>query len=430
MSELLHSVLRGARPDLRAFVDALGHVVPGLDRFEHTEQDPEWHAEGDVFVHTQWVLDALYAELDSDLGRALSPEDQRDVVLGAVFHDLAKPWTTRRAEIRGVERVVAPRHEAKGRATLATTLVDAGLPWPALWKLMGVVGSHHEPKQLVVKDRGPGEHRRISRRVDAEAVAWVERADMRGRICPDRARQVEHVEMFSLAMAEYAPPGWHDAWRAHFAAALADRPAAFRDRVFGEAIRLLEADRIREPDEAGFLAFREPEAPPELVVLCGPSGSGKTTFVDRHLRDHEVVSLDALRDALAGDRSDQSLDGAVRQAAKAALKAALRPGRRVVWDATCLRADFRSAVCQTGFDYGALVTLVVFQQGRDATERRNREREHAVPARVLEAQLDSWEFPEVDEAHRLVVLDGDGRVRGAFGSCDEALPYGLERARP
>ncbi len=424
---MLADLLTGSRPDLDALVAAFGTSVPALHRLKDTPQDPEWHAEGDVHIHTQLVLDELYREFETN-GQDLTPEMKRELVLGVVFHDLAKPYTTMRREIHGVERVVAPRHEAKGRSAIATALANAGLPFESLWHVMAMVGSHHEPKLLVVKDRTPGEYRRISRRVDASRVAWLERADMRGRICPDQGAQLQHIEYFELGSEEYAPAGWQEEWRAHFADLLSDRTPAFQDRVFGEAVRAFEADKINTPTDGEFISFQEPEHPPELVVMCGPSGSGKSTFISRRLGDHEVVSLDNLREDMSGERSDQSLNGAVRQEAKVRLRAGLRPGKRVVWDATCLRKDFRGAVCETGFAYGALVTLVVFQSDLAGYASRNRSRDHQVPTRVLESQLDQWEWPEVDEAHRVLVLDAAHNVRGAFGFTGE-LPWGLAHAR-
>ncbi len=430
---MLNALLDGARPDLDTLISHFGSRFSDLHLFRGTPQDPEWHAEGDVHTHTQMVLDELYRSLDSPDGKALSGEVQRELILGAMLHDLSKPHTTRTMQIRGVERIGAPQHEAKGRSAVAVGLMGIGLPWRSVWHIMGMVGSHHEPKLLVVKDRSPGEYRRISRRVDPMRVAWLERADMRGRTCPDRDHQIETIDLFQLGAEEYAPTGWNDRWRTHFAERLADRPAAFQDWVFGQAIRAFESDQIATPEEADFLTYQEPH-PPELVVFSGPSGSGKSTFVQNYLQKpehfHQVVSMDEIREALAGDRSDQALNGAVRQAARNQLKAALRPGKRVVWDATGLRRDFRSIVIDTGFSYGALVTLVVFQQSVEEYRRGNQRRAHPVPPSVLNAQLESWEWPEVDEAHRVLVVNGKGEVQGAFGLCGDVLPWGLRWALP
>lgn len=421
-------LLPNVRPSLDALIAVLGERVPVLKTLGATSQDPEWHAEGDVYVHTGMVLEETYRFFDTDIGIALSAEARRDLILSAVLHDLAKPWTTRKMEIRGVERIAAPRHEEHGRSTLGWSMVDQGLPWQSLWRVMSLVGQHQVPKMLVVKDKPRGHYLNLSRKVDLNMVAWLEYADMRGRVCRDQDDQLMYLDLFLLNAAEHAPSGWYEAWRQHFATMLGGKPQSFQDRVFGEAIRALEAGRIHEPSDADFLIHREHETPPELVVLCGPSGSGKSTFVQRHLSDHTLISLDVLREQMSGERSDQSLNGAVRQEAKAQLKAALRPRRKVVFDATNLRSDFRSVLCQTGYDYNALVTLVVFQMSPETYRQRNLNREHAVPKSVLENQIQGWEWPDVDEAHRLIVLDGETKVRGAFGICGDQLPWGLSYA--
>jgi len=426
----LDSLLAGARPDLTSLIEVFAEVLPVLRQLQNTPQEPEWHGEGDVFRHTAMVLEEVYRQLDETENAELPAATQRELVLGALFHDLAKPWTTRQTEVRGRLRITASRHEMRGRSALAGAMVDRGLPWESLWRVMSLVGSHHEPKLLVARGKTAGDYRRIARRVDPAAVALLARADMRGRICADRRQQLEHIELYLLGAEEYSPPGWMEAWREHFAASLTQGSPSFQDRVFGEAIRATEADRVFQPADAQFLAYQEVANPPELVVLCGPSGSGKSTFAERYLGDHELISLDALRDDLAGDRSDQSLNGAVRQEAKTRLKSALRPGRKVVWDATNLRKDFRSLICETGFAYGALVTLVIFHFQPEICIARNRSRNHRVAEKVLASQLEQWEFPEVDEAHRVLVLDECHHVRGRFGFCSQGLPWGLDYASP
>lgn len=427
--QMMSALYAGARPDIDALIDAFGDPIPWLTRLAGTPQDPEWHGEGDVRVHTQMVLDALYTLLDAPENQSLNAEIQRELVLAALLHDVAKPVTTRRAEIRGVDRVVAPRHEARGRSYLAPRLLDLGLPYASIQQVLSLVGSHHEPKLLTVKDRSAGQYRRVARRVDTRRVALLELADMAGRVCPDRATQLEHVRWFAMASEEYAPAGWWDAWRRFFNDALGDRPESVRDRVVGEAIRLSEADRVSSAEEAMYLSYQQAQAPPELVILIGPSGSGKSTFARQTLsrgeHAHAVISLDALREELAGDLSDQALNGQVRQEAKRRLRAALRPGKRVVWDATNLRADFRAAVAGAGFDYGALVTQVVFHKTIEGYNQGNRGRSTGVPQRVLDAQLDALEWPEVDEAHRTLILDGQGRVRWRHGFTADTLPWGL-----
>src|ERR1700704_1527106 len=64
-------------------------LFPELQALKGCPQEPEWHPEGDVWVHTLQVIDQARGRID-DL---LHPQ-QLAIMLGAVCHDLGKPATT------------------------------------------------------------------------------------------------------------------------------------------------------------------------------------------------------------------------------------------------------------------------------------------------------------------------------------------------
>ncbi len=66
-------------------------------------QDPIHHAEGDVWIHTQMVMETLSA---MPAFRALPLVDQQAAWLGCLLHDVAKPQTTREEEGRILRRWV------------------------------------------------------------------------------------------------------------------------------------------------------------------------------------------------------------------------------------------------------------------------------------------------------------------------------------
>ncbi len=97
------------------------------------------------------------------------------------------------------------------------------------------------------------------------------------------------------------------------------------------------------------------------------------------------------------------MNGQVQQAAKERLKQLLRRPGTIVWDATNLRQDLRAPLIQLGFDYGARVSIVALKTPVPTLEARNRKRQHPIPAAMLMRQLEKLEWPEINEAHGIVV---------------------------
>jgi len=54
-------------------------------------QDPIYHAEGDVWIHTKMVMEAL---MDMAYWPQLEEESQKALFWSAVMHDIAKPMCT------------------------------------------------------------------------------------------------------------------------------------------------------------------------------------------------------------------------------------------------------------------------------------------------------------------------------------------------
>ena len=111
-------LLHAGRPSIGfALARELGvtaKLLPELHALIDCPQEPEWHPEGDVWVHTLLVIDEA-RQANGDLDRARLAA----VMLGAVCHDLGKPSTT--ATIDG--RIRSLGHEEAGVAP-ATRLLD------------------------------------------------------------------------------------------------------------------------------------------------------------------------------------------------------------------------------------------------------------------------------------------------------------------
>ena len=417
--EFLQQIFEGKTPSINEFVNVLGDRLPLLKDYQTTPQDREWHAEGNVHIHVGMVLDETYKILQTEASH-LDRERRLSLILGALLHDIYKPLTTKEQEVDGKIRVIAPRHASKGRSYLAPKLMGLGLPYSVIESTLSLVGYHHEPKKLVIKEKPAGDYKRLSRLADPELLYWLELADIRGRECQDKQQQLEIVELYGLYAQEYNAWNFgktYKSWREYFNRELADYNKDTRDFIFAQAIARYEAGKIFTPESELARSYNYRDAFPQVVITFGVSGSGKSTWIADNLKDHKIISLDAIRSQIANSRSDQSENSKVVQAAKEQLKVLLRSQNKIVWDATSLRRDFRQQVINISRQYGALVTLVIFHCPEEIYFDRNRQRQHPIPEQFLLKQLNSLEFPELDESDRTIIVDRCGNTLATHGFC-------------
>jgi predicted kinase len=418
--EFLQQVLKGATPNIDQFVDILGDRFSLLREYQSTPQDCEWHAEGNVHIHTGMVLNETYQILQTEATH-LTPQRRLSLILGALFHDIYKPIATQEQEIDGKIRIVAPQHASKGRSYLALKLMGLDLPYSVVENTLSLVAYHHAPQKLVTHNKYAGEYQKIARLSDPELLYWLELANIRGRECQDREQQLEIIELYSSLAQKYR--AWqafgaeYQPWRAYFNCELADWNQDTRNLVFAQAIARYETDQICTLVSELARSHSDRDAFPQVVITFGVSGSGKSTWIENYLADHTVISLDTLRSKIASSRSDQSQNSKIVRVAKEQLRTLLRSQSKIVWDATSLKYDFRQQIVSLSRQYGALITLVIFHCPETIYLERNRQRRHSIPEEVLLKQLQSLEFPELNEGDRTIIVDEHGNTLATHGTC-------------
>ena len=153
-------------------------ALPELEPLVGCPQEPEWHPEGDVWIHTLMVIDQARTRID-DLER---PE-QITVMLGAVCHDLGKPATT--AVIDG--RIRSLEHEQAGvpptLALLDRLNVQTIGGFDVRPQVVGIVANHLAPNAFFKSKTpvGDGAFRRLAQKVNLELLARVALSDCLGR---------------------------------------------------------------------------------------------------------------------------------------------------------------------------------------------------------------------------------------------------------
>jgi len=182
---------------------------PEIAALDGLPQEPEWHPEGDVFVHTGCCLDALVG-LDS--WREGAPAARRLLSLAVLAHDFGKAGTTKQAERRGKLRWTSPEHEAAGGPLAETFLQRIGAPLEVIEYVRPLVVNH------LLHHDGPAEYRdttvrRLSRKIAPATIddlIAVMRADHLGRpplVSAETEKRLGHLRASAQRLAlEHASP--------------------------------------------------------------------------------------------------------------------------------------------------------------------------------------------------------------------------------
>ena len=180
--EIEKLLLRARRPSigfaLALELGVIDQLFPEMKALVGCEQEPEWHPEGDVWIHTLMVIDQARKRTD-DLDRA----DQLILMLGAVTHDFGKPATT--AVIDG--RIRSLNHEEAGIVPSTSFLdrlnVHSIDGKDVRGQVLGLVAHHLKPGMLfkVRHELTDGAFRRLAQKANLELLARVAAADCLGR---------------------------------------------------------------------------------------------------------------------------------------------------------------------------------------------------------------------------------------------------------
>ncbi|MFM8535533.1 MAG: CCA tRNA nucleotidyltransferase [Acidimicrobiia bacterium] len=179
-------------------------ILPEMAPLYDCPQDPEWHPEGSVWIHTLMVIDQA-RRLNRDLDRPRLAA----VMLGAVCHDLGKPATTQTID----GRIKSPNHEAMGVGPATRVLdrlnINSIDGFDVRKQVLGIVAEHLRPMAFfkarhTITD---GAFRRLAQKVDLELLVRFSRADCSGRTgsfdCSGIEWFFEHAKSLGV---EHKPP--------------------------------------------------------------------------------------------------------------------------------------------------------------------------------------------------------------------------------
>lgn len=401
-------------------------IYPCLYSYAATVQDTVWHAEGDVHIHTDMVMNEVRTLINQ---YQLNVTDALILYTAAIFHDYAKPLTTDSVFREHRLCITAKGHEEMGASLLTFTPPPSYLTDDQWQTVIELVRYHDKPKMMAIRHSNNHDYWRLKLNCPRlDLLYLLEVADMKGRICNDLDDQLFYLEMFKHQAESFGVYSLNvnDFKEDFVSEVLANwsQYSSIVDKVYSTLIsRFVDIDNPKAVSQTNASEYSAQQlynwmvsnlpscygmvgsGSPHLVILCGLSGAGKTTYIRNTYVDYQVVSLDDIRSELT-DRADQSNNELVVRLAHKRVAELLKERKNVVYDATNYRKDFRTKLAQVGFNYLAFVEIVLIKTTLSTCLINNKKRpvDETVSDDVIFEMQRRFQLPDVTEAHKFTII--------------------------
>ncbi|WP_427159844.1 AAA family ATPase [Aliinostoc sp. HNIBRCY26] len=330
-------------------------------------QDPRYHAEGNVLVHTKLVCEAL---VNLPQWRTLAPTERSVLFAAALLHDVAKPTATQ-VETDGA--ISSKGHVLQGAKMTQSILWDMEVPFHEREAIVALVKYGSLPLWFWDKPNPEKAVIKTSQIIRCDWLSLLAEADVRGRYCDDQAQLLERIAFF---------------------------------REYTQENQCFDQPRPFPSNHSRFIYFQKENGHPdyaayddtclEVVMMSGLPAAGKDTWIQENLPDWRVISLDELRQTMK--IAPDAEQGAVVNAAKALAKDYLRNGQSFVWNATNISRQLRGSLIRQFANYQATIRIVYLEAPWEELLTRNRDRPAQVPEKVLYKMKSRLEVPNITEA--------------------------------
>ncbi len=336
-------------------------------------QEPEYHAEGDVYRHTEMVCSEL-TQLSE--WQELGEEEQDLLFLAAAFHDIGKAVCTRQEE----GKWISPKHTILGekefRRMAYREARQFGLTFHQRETVAKLIRYHGMPVWFWKKKRPEFDLLKASESIRLRLLYLLAKADAQGRMSDSAGKLAESVELF----ADYAKEV--GVW---------DQPYAFSDAY--TKFRYFRKESMWQGAEL----YDDTEF--DVFLMAGLPLSGKDSWIEKNGAGMPVISLDHIREEMGIPPAKGS--GRVAQAALEQARGFLRKKEPFFWNATNITEETRQKLVQLFAGYGARVRLIYLEAPYLELLERNRKRERHIPEKVLEDMIRKLEMPAPWEAYEV-----------------------------
>lgn len=353
-------------------------LKPFVDSLKKTNQEYDYHQEGNVYVHTKMVCEEL---IKLNEYQNLNKEQKIELFLACLFHDIGKTVTTKIED----GKIISPHHGLTGSLIVREYLYknynfggDTNLQ--RIRETICLLIKYHSFPLYIYDD----EKKIIKLSLNQELVndfnikmlCILSKADILGRIGPDKDINIDKIEYCILKAKE-----------------LNCYETSFKFSNNYTKIKYLNNDNIWYHQEL----YDDTDL--EVILISGLPGTGKDTYIKNNFSSLPMISLDDLREKLNVDPEDEQ--GTIYNLAKEKAKEYLRNKQPFVWNATNLTNLIRQKQIKLFHDYHAKVRIIYLETSYEEVLLRNSSRNRVVPESVINKMLRNLNIPENYESEKV-----------------------------
>ncbi|MEM7656115.1 MAG: HD domain-containing protein [Bacteroidota bacterium] len=222
-----------------------------IDQMKKTEQNPRYHAEGNVYNHTLLVLEQFEKYRQE---QTLTPEEEEVLYWTCVLHDIGKPkvthWVNGRWKATGHEKAGVP-------IARDILLQQSNISQAQRQRILSLIRWHHIPLQWGLRQKDHHAYQVLATQVDMRMLGLFSHFDMQGRICVQQDSVMDLIATFNQ---EIVPKiafeiGTFEAIQTHFQKVSRDHKNALWRSIQLKRGELLEKLFQAAPRPASFSPF-------------------------------------------------------------------------------------------------------------------------------------------------------------------------------
>lgn len=351
-----------------------------VQRLKDTPQNPRYHAEGNVYNHTQLVLDHYFQYAEKN---ELSQSEKVIYYWAAVLHDLGKIEVTRWEW----GRWRASGHEEAGVSIARDILMGRPEVSEAERKaILSLVRWHHIPLRWGLQQRKLEDYILLGTQVDIEQVGLFGTFDLKGRECEDKDKVLNLASQFQQEIV----PQVQEALGTYQELQIRYKSLDTRQQdALWTAFSNRESKLIQQLLKIN-LPKRE-EKIPQVIMTIGTPRSGKSHYIEEQYPHYHRLESTIFEN---NKISTQKLD-----LFKTEISSHLDKKSFLALDGSHLEVNLRQNLANHIRSEGARLQYIFFERSFAQLKVQNRLSANPLEERILQAAHKELHLPHPWEAH-------------------------------